>query len=154
MIEIFDLLTFEQALPVHKETHVPLCSYFGLVKGEHVYVMHLDGQVHIDIRSSIHADGNSAGAGKDSIRLTLMYGDIPMGGKNHSYINRTKGWQGRLTAELRLLYKLRLKAGNCKKCGLPKFVWKSRQPQSKGKWFAKCHLQGCWPNEQFTWLEV
>jgi hypothetical protein len=149
-VDTFSRDQFEAALPRHKDTGDKLWEYVGLKDGEHCYWMQVDPVVAIFIRSSIRSNGVSAKAGEDSIRawLVVMEGLKPLGSKVSQYTTRVPGWQARLTEVLRTLYSWRKKAGNCPACGRPKGIFKSKQPQSKGRVFAKCS-----EHNHFAWLD-
>lgn len=157
-VEIFDKETFEKALPVKRQASISpmipayietkLWKPLGLVEGEYTYVVPVplrdsrEGQPFgVIIRSSVHADGHSAGTGEDSIRCWISrLGDIrPWGSKFSKYIKRTPGWQERLTVALRALYKMTLLIDKCEHCGEYRKVFKVKKPgPNKGKVFLKC----------------
>lgn len=111
-IETFTKADFEQALPTHKETGDPLWIHAGLIAGEHVYHVDVAGtNKRIVVRSSVGRDGVSAGAGKDSIRLSLLYfyrDEWRPLAKLDRWTTRQKGWQGRIHDKLHELYRLAL----------------------------------------------
>jgi len=121
---------------------------------------------YIAIRSSVREDGNSAGTGKDSIRLYLMGVDGPVASKLTKYITRVKGWEQRMTTQLRTLYKIGLSLKPCPSCGdlrhgfiAGKGKESTAQEHNKGRVFQKCvrvnargkGLHGC--EGSFEWIE-
>lgn len=103
---------FEAALPIHKQTNEPMWTHSQLIDGEHVYFIPVTGtNKRIVIRSSVGANGVSADCGKDSIRLWVEYYYKKAGkwialGKLDRWTTRVTGWERRVTAKLRELWKL------------------------------------------------
>lgn len=142
-IEQFSKEDFEDYL---ESSHSPFTS-LGLVDGEYTYELPLDNQTSITIRSSVKANGLSAGAGKDSIRCWLALSDNkPLGGKGR--VHCQPGWQDRLTANIKQLMLWRGLAGDCKECGKPKGIFKARTEENKGRPFTRCR-----EHNGFMWLD-
>ena len=112
MIDTFTKQQFEQALPTHNGTSEPLWEYLGLLDGEHVYAIQVNGtNKRIVIRSSVKSDGMSADTGEDSIRLWVEYHYKDKWfalGKLDAWTTRVSGWQERMETKLRELWKLAL----------------------------------------------
>jgi hypothetical protein len=144
MIDQFSKSDFETYLQTN---HSPFNS-LGLVNGEETYELLLDNQTSVTIRSSIKADGLSADVGKDSIRCWLMNGDRPLGSKVSKWTTRQPGWQERLTGNIDQLVSWRALAGDCKKCGKAKGIYKAKTEKNKGRPFAKCQK-----HNGFVWLD-
>jgi len=86
------------------------------VDGEETYLLSLDGQAAITIRSSVKANGISASTAKDSIRVWLVdNAGQPLGSKVSKYINRLQNWQDRLSQNIKILCEWRAMAGDCQK---------------------------------------
>lgn len=156
-IDHFTREQFEDALPKHKKTGESLWACAGLVDGEYEYyviVGTVNDKVQIEIRSSVGPNGRSANTGENSIRAYLTWFDKdtgtwkPLGSKVQKYVTRLPGWQNRLADMLRTLYRWRLLAGNCPKCGKPKGIFKSKTDANPGRVYAKC-LQ----HNHFEWIE-
>lgn len=146
--EKFTKEDFENALPKDKKTGEDLCQPTGLVNGEYTYLLHVRGDSHISIRSSVRSNGVAADTGHDSIRAWLVDGDgYPAGSKVQSYVTRVPGWADRLTSVLRELYRRSTAAGDCPTCGKPMGVWKvKKEGKNKGRIFYKC-----WTDGHFRW---
>ena len=152
-IEKFNIKDFESALPTNKNTGKPMCEYHGLNIGEHCWIMPTSKpDVLILIRSSIGGDGWSYGLGRNSIRAYIVDPRLKsLGSKTKKYITREPGWQDRLVAMLRQLYKRSLLIKNCPKCNLPKGIYAVKKDgPNKGKLFLNC-TQKC--NNQFEWVK-
>ncbi len=152
MIIPFTRNQFEDALPVHKETHDPLWIPLGVQQGEYTYYMPIDNLSGIMIRSSVDSTGNSAAAGTDSIRCWLVHSAAdhqPLGTKLAKYITRTVGWTIRLSTTLRMLWEYRQHAGNCPACGAPLGIYKVKRGSNKGKIFACCTT-----NNRHKWVWI
>jgi len=112
MIDQFTTARFEEALPKHKKTGEPLWSFVGTKFGERLYVVNVNENTRIMIRSTILSDGLAAESGTDSIRLWL---EIRKGNtwkpraKMDRWTTRVTGWEERMTKKLRELYRLGLK---------------------------------------------
>lgn len=114
MVEIFSKAEFEAALPRDKRTDEPLFGHLGMRLGEHVWFWNVRPNIRIEVRSSIGKSGFSAATGENSIRLHLLSSDgtgwyaTSAKAKCGSvrYITRVKGWQGRLTAQIKELFYL------------------------------------------------
>jgi hypothetical protein len=149
---------FEAALPTHrdKEPRLPLWKYEGLVGGEHTYSIAIPNifcPLKIMIRSSIHVDGTSAAVGEDSIRCWLVVAETgePMASKITKWTTRVAGWERRMTAILRLLYRVGMKLTRCPGCGQVRkaFIVK-KDGENKGRLFQNCPLR-C--DRGFEWIE-
>lgn len=153
-IERFTRETFEQALPVHKDTGEPLWEPLGLVSGEYSYRIPINGgHVAIEVRSSIDNAGIAAESGSDSIRAWLLdtHTGKPLGSKVSRWTTRLPGWEDRLTNVLRTLWQWRARAGDCPICKQPKGIYKvKKEGKNKGRPFAKCF--SC--DDGFAWLDV
>ena len=152
-VEIFDIKTFEAALPTHKDTGESLWKYVGMVQRERTYRVSINPDISIIIRSSIDGSGLSAETGKDSIRAWLVNAnDHPLGSKVSKYTTRVKGWEDRLTKVLRTLWEMAQAAGYCEQCNVPNgiFIVKNGKPKNRGRMFRKCpNCGGNW-----SWVEV
>lgn len=165
-IDHFTYEQFEAALP--QGTHGPLYIVQGVTDGEHAYRMPVkafnhNGGVYVAIRSSVREDGQSAGVGEDSIRLYLMCPTGPVASKLTKYITRVKGWERRMTTQLRTLYKIGLALKPCPQCGDLMHGFIAKGPlvlvQNRGRLFQKCvrvnarglKLHGC--SGSFEWIE-
>jgi DNA helicase-2/ATP-dependent DNA helicase PcrA len=122
----------------------------GLIDGEETYIIPLDGQSSIMIRSSIKLDGQSAESGKDSIRLWLVGSDNKsLGSKVSKWTTRLPGWQERTIEVCKTLTEWRGLAGDCPDCNKPKGIFKvKRRTVNQGRIFAKCDEHNHW-----TWLD-
>lgn len=145
MIDQFTKEEFEAYLSQHK----PFES-LGLVDSEYSYLLPLDGQVSITIRSSVKSDGTSADTGKDSIRVWLVDSNgKPLGSKVSKWTNRLPGWKNRLTEVIKTICQWRAAAGDCPECDRPKGIYKVKKSgPTKGRIFAKCKQ-----HNHFTWLD-
>ena len=99
MIDQFTKENFETYL----ETNHSPYKYTGLIDGEHTYILSLDNQVSITIRSSVKSNGLSADVGKDSIRAWLVDENGPLGSKVNKWTTRQPGWQDRLDNNIKQL---------------------------------------------------
>lgn len=154
-VEIFDLQQFESALPVNKNTRAPLWTSLGIIHDEYTYLIRINKDIGIVIRSSIDASGLSANTGEDSIRCWLVDAESnPLGSKVSKWITRIPGWQKRMTGNLRILWGMAIKAGYCPDCQIPKGVYKvKKQTANKGRLFSKCRNEDCPnPKRHFTWI--
>jgi hypothetical protein len=145
-IDTFNRMDFEAALPKPWQ-------YAGIVRGEHCYLIRLDDKTAIWIRSSIGQYGVSAGVGADSIRLNLLERTndeqdpwVPLAVKVDTYTTRVAGWQRRLNEKIEVLRHWRSAAGD--HCGVPRHIYRSGQPKSQGRIFAKCTVCG----QGFIWI--
>ena len=151
-IDKFSKLEFEIALPHHKETGKPLCTELGLINGEFCYALPIDDATGVMIRSSIDASGFAADTGEDSIRLWVC--DVngkPLMGKEQAYTTRVKGWDKRLTKQLRELWKLGHYVRVRPACNVerPKLrTCKKGKPENIGKRFAVCQC-----GKYFEWVK-
>jgi hypothetical protein len=149
MIDQFDRFDFESALPVDKNTKQPLWHSLGVINGEWCYTIPVKPggpqAPLIYVRSSVRFDGQAAGNGEDSIRCWLA-SDIhgtPLGSKPARWITRVKGWQRRMTEQLRLLYRLgmEIQAQPCPDCSdhVRMHAYRVRKDgPNKGRWFLMC----------------
>lgn len=114
-IDTFTREDFEASLPTGFRA-------LGLVDGEVTYRLATRGAVEIEVRSSIRADGMSAGSGEDSIRAWLVASATskPLGSKVSRWTTRLPGWQARLSAVLHTLMDWRERSGDCPTCQAPK----------------------------------
>lgn len=144
-VDIFSKEQFEAALPTQARW-----EHVGLMGGEHTYLMTINADIFIMIRSSVGHNGWSADTGEDSIRAWLVDKDgKPLGNKVQKYITRVNGWESRLIDNLRTLWGWAEWAGYCPDCKEPMCIFKSTQPRSKGKLFKKC----CKCQNHFEWME-
>lgn len=168
-IDHFTREQFEAALPQGK--HGPLIVNQGVTDGEFAYRLpvpsfHHNGGVYIAIRSSVQGNGQSAGAGEDSIRLYLMCPTGPVASKLTKYVTRVKGWEKRMAAQLRTLYKVGLSLKPCPTCGELRHAFTAgkgkdsmAKPENVGRLFQKCcrvdargkGQHGC--ERSFEWIE-
>jgi len=151
-VEIFTKEEFEKALPINKNTGEPMWRNARIIEGgEYCYLIDVDDEVAIMVRSSIDRSGISAESGQDSIRCWLVRkmpcgGTAPLGSKVSRWTTRIPGWQDRMTEVIRTLWSWRKKAGNC--CGEPRHILKVKvDTPNKGRIFTKCNSCG-----KFTWL--
>ena len=144
-IETFTPTEFEQALPASDFVRI------GFLAGELTYRVFVDALTAIEVRSSIHQDGKSAGTGEDSIRVWLVDSKLgnPLGSKVSRWIARTPGWQKRLQENIETLREWRRIAGNCYICQKPKGIFVSKTEKNPNRPFSKCKEHG-----QFTWLDA
>lgn len=144
-VDIFDTQTFLKALP-------PGSEIGGLEMGEYVFYVPVDAGCSVHVRSSIHADGDSAEAGQDSIRMSLWdKRQNKFMGKLDTYTTRVSGWGVRISAKISYLSAMRGKAGDCRMCGNPKHIFVvEKEGSNKGRVFAKCNT--C--DAGFVWLDI
>ncbi len=134
MIDQFNTKTFEKYLTDNHSPYLPL----GEKDGEYAYLLPLDGQSAIEIRSSIKLNGQVAKSGKNSIRCWLVDNEgQPIGSKINNWTTRINGWQDRLFTKVLELVKRRIAAGDCRKCNKPFGVYKQKKDSQL---FVKC-----WP---------
>lgn len=158
-VEIFTREKFEEdALPRDKTTGERLWKHLGLRDGEHTYLVMLPKHnIGIEVRSSVHNDGKSAGTGEDSIRCWLV--DVinghPMGSKVSRWTTRLPGWGERTKEVLRQLWVMGQRMVPCPSCEAPGkdtrlrcFKVKKEGP-NKGRLFLKCPMEKC---QHFEWL--
>lgn len=119
MVETFSLSQFEAALPTNKNTGAAMCQSLGLIGGEYQFSLPVNPSASILIRSSVRADGYSAAAHKDSIRVWLADPATgrPLAKKLSHHICRTGAWRDRLVSQLRTLFQLGKNAGLPCGCG-------------------------------------
>lgn len=144
--EIFTREEFENALPEgYWETA-------GMENGEYCYLIPINEDIKIFIRSSVRFDGLAAETGKDSIRAWLVDSEgKALGSKVQKWIQRVPGWEIRLLDMLRTLWDWAHKAGYCSNCNVPKKIFKVRKEgENKGRVFATC--KQCNDKEQWKWL--
>lgn len=149
-IEQFTQAHFEECLPKHKQTNLPIFEYKGIVQNEYIYLARIDSQVGILLRSSIDPrTGVARDTAKDSIRAMLVSLDNmqPLGSKANRWTTRLPGWGDRVKGILRTLWGWRLKSGDCPCCGQPLKVFKVKKAgANKGRIFARCedHSKQTW----------
>lgn len=167
-IDQFTKEEFEKALPRHKDTGNALWDYIGFVDGEYVYTLPVDHgddrHVRIVIRSSVRVDDIAADSGEDSIRVWLEGGIrlsefvawYSLGKAGGRWITRVSGWQDRLTAKLRELYRLGMQLERCEACE----AWKvvrivKKDTPNKGRYFTICNnCDKHGRDSQFCWLSI
>ncbi len=159
-VDVFTRAEFEAALPKNKLTKDPLWTYSGIVDGEYTYFLPVGNPFQrtlgICIRSSVRGYGGdavSAASGEDSIRCWLSLGGTPYMNKIKKYVTRVKGWEGRLTELLRLLYRLGNALRPCPTCGMLRkaFMVKKEGP-NKGRFFQNCVVGQS--HDAFDWIEL
>lgn len=135
----FTVPEFEAALPHGKQDGRPLCQSLGCLRGEHSWLMKIDDQTAILIRSSIGPSGFSRSAGEDSIRAWLVETpDLrPLGSKVQRWVTRQPGWEVRLVEMLRTLWAWRRDSGNCLECGQPNLVFRNHNSKEI---FTRCRV--------------
>lgn len=145
MVAEFTRVHFESALPTSKESMAhKLWKPLGLLNGEYSYIIPIVGKPEfgIMVRSSVHADGQSAGAGEDSIRCWIVKNEAGWpgwGSKIAKYVTRVPGWEKRLIDTLKKLYKMALAIEVCQYCSSWMKVFKVRkQGPNRGRIFLKC----------------
>jgi hypothetical protein len=150
MIETFTASEFEQVLTDAQIRFDDL----GWMQGERVYHIALDSKSGIRIRSSIKLDGQSAEAGKDSIRAYLVADGKPLASKKvtgqERWVTRVPGWETRLIATIEKLRFFRQQLGNCRSCGAPNQALVSHTSKNPGRHFTKCSRCGQWG----AWLNI
>src|SRR3990167_166930 len=144
-IDHFDRAKFEKTIPDNT-------VYLGLVNDEHVYEFPIDKKVSVQIRSSIHANGHSAGTGEESIRgwMVESRSQKPIAAKVAAYTTRVAGWQNRFFYNngsiLKTLVLWRWRAGDCELCHHPRSIFEAgKEAKNPGRKFAKCLTKNC-PN--------
>ena len=139
-VESFNRDQFERALPVHNQTRHKLWRFVGFELGEFVYEVDLGYDAVIRVRSSVRADGWSAGNGEDSIRALITdRSGKPIGSaKSQRWVTRQTGWEDRLTGVLRTLAAAARKVRPCPTCRQKMIVVKVAQGQNKGKLAVTC----------------
>lgn len=152
VVDTFTQTEFEQVL----ESIAPGgWEGLGLDDGEYVYDLGVPGSgLSIRVRSSVHSDGESAGAGQDSIRVYALDGvGEPWGSKLNRWVTRVSGWERRLGETVAALRELVKRVGECPECGAgcKPFRVKKEGP-NKGRWFAKCGNARC-KRPLFEWLD-
>lgn len=165
MIDHFTKEEFEAALPRSKKDDKPLWTYTGALHGEHAYrvfVVREDGFQHmaIVIRSSVRPNGHSAGVGEDSIRCWLAdsRSGAPFAAKLSKYTTRVPGWQDRMAAIIRELYKIGLALKPCPVCKeMRRAFVVNKEGENTGRLFMSCPPKkrdgkGC--EGSFEWLEI
>lgn len=157
-IDRFSLDRFEAALPVHNVTGAQLWSRYGFLGSERLYGIAIpydsqEPKVMIWIMSSMGADGWAMEAGENSIRCWLGTPDQkPLSNKRQSYITRVKGWETRLRAMLKVLYRMGLEILNpCPHCGAQMSAFWCNQGENEGRRFVKC--MACKHPSAFRWLD-
>lgn len=161
-VEIFTKEQFEQnALPVNKDNGQPLWKYVGLQGGEHAYVVTLPKHnIGIEVRSSVHSDGKSAGTGEDSIRCWLVDATSgqPMGSKVSRWTTRLPGWGERTKEVIRQLWTMGQRMVPCPSCKAPdgtdtrlRCYKVKKEGPNKGKLFLRCPVDGC---KHFEWMNT
>jgi hypothetical protein len=131
-IDRFTKDRFEEALPKNKKTGEPLWHDVGFENGEFTYGINVYRKmvnapwVDIIIRSSVAMDSLARNTGEDSIRIFFMRKGKPHGSKLSCYVTRVKGWEERLTKQLRIMYKRGMDMEPCSICGEPKAIFKKK----------------------------
>ena len=154
--EIFSREQFEAALE-----HInPNYILQGVISGEYQYLLPIDDEVGITIRSTVLRHGWSADTSKNSIRIWLSeripddfaesgYSWSPLSGRHNAvarWITRESGWPTRLTKLVNTLTEWRVQSGNC--CNVPKLILQAKTTTNQGRVFAKCRVCG----KGFSWL--
>lgn len=150
MVDTFTQTEFEQVL----ESIAPGgWEGLGLDDGEYAYDLAI-GPLVIRVRSSVHADGESAKAGQDSIRVYVLDADgEPWGSKAARWVTRVSGWERRLTELVDQLRVLIARVESCPECGTECQPFKVRKEgPNRGRWFAKCPNAAC-ARPLFEWLD-
>ena len=165
-VVIFSKAEFEAALPRHNQTAIPLWHEISPKDGEFVYVVQIDSEVGIEVRSSVKTTtGKSAGTGKDSIRAWLI--DLKtgrsLGKKVSKWTTRLPGWEKRLVTNpdsvIRTLWTWRKRAGDCPEClehlkvNKVKDTEKNQAKGNVGRPYASCWNKKC-DNGPFRWLDI
>lgn len=151
-IDRFTREQFEAVLPVSKKASIApmipapivtkLWTPLGLQDGEYTYKLPVTNTPFaIIIRSSVDSTGVAGKAGEDSIRcwIVLSADGRPWGSKLAKYVTRVPGWQERLLATLRGLWKMCLAIERCPNCKewMKVFKVKKKGP-NRGRVFIKC----------------
>lgn len=166
MIDQFTLQEFEQAL----DSIIPLGWLpLGMDLNEYCYIIEVNSNARIHIRSSIGESGITDEAGQDSIRLNLEiwqpdfrrnehYDWIALPKKaidSQRWITRVPGWQERLEEKIRLYWNIakefRQPVEFCS-CGKAPFVGISKSKKNNGRPYSSCLEKhgGC---GLFLWLD-
>jgi len=157
MIDVFNRERFEQALPQHETTGLPLWVGLGLRGGaqpEYCYTVQVKPGVLIYIRSSVRANGWCAAAAKDSIRCWLASDATgrSISSKDQRWITRMPGWEERLAETLRKLWILGDQLEHCPNHPDPVLMHARKvikETKNKGKWFQACPNCG----QFYDWLQ-
>jgi hypothetical protein len=158
-VEIFTKQQFENSLPKHKRTGENLWKYAGLDKGEHCYWVTFGSEhAHIFVRSSVKANGTSAGTGEDSIRCWLCEPEskLPLAKKLVKWTTRVTGWERRLVDLLRKIAVMGFRIKPCPSCGIPLRIVKIGKGSNEGKLALSCSAKksdGSFANHFFEVME-
>jgi hypothetical protein len=149
-IDRFTKAEFEAVLPVSRVSGDVMWACLGVIDGEYVYIVPVKKGVLIRIRSSVSENGLARASSEDSIRIWIT--DVaghPVGSKVISYTTRVTGWEGRLTAVLRTLWKRANSLTTCPDCGKYRGIYKvKKEGRNKGRLFTKC-----WDHGHFQWVD-
>jgi hypothetical protein len=106
-VEVFDIPTFEAALPKNKDGTFSFKFITNPQLGEYCwyYISPTNPKVRLFIRSSIGPDGRSAGTGQNSIRIYIQINRkgnwVNIGKGPDAYTTRVAGWEGRLRSKIK-----------------------------------------------------
>jgi hypothetical protein len=166
MIDQFTLGEFEKAL----DNIIPLGWLpLGMDLNEYCYIIEVNSNARIYIRSSVGANGIADKAGQDSIRLNLEVWQPDFRRNEHyewialpkksvtsqRWVTRVPGWQERLEEKIRLYWdvakEFRQPVESCS-CGKAPFVGISKSEKNKGRPYSSCLQKhgGC---GLFMWLD-
>lgn len=141
----------------------------GVIDGEYCYLIKINHNIGIYVRSSIGRDGYSATVGEDSIRVFLVqysairtllshklsykvYRTDYLGKAGGRWTTRVKGWQNRLRKVIRELIEWTNKAQYCPHCkDQPLHFFKvKKEGKNKGRIFATCPNK--YHDKVFIWI--
>jgi DNA helicase-2/ATP-dependent DNA helicase PcrA len=132
----------------------------GLQQGEHEYIVTLNANVNLIVRSSIDASGISASAGEDSIRMWLTvltgngaYQPMKRNSELTAYTTRMPGWDIRMNTKIADLHKMadRIKRPIpvCEDCGQAYWLGVTKKAgANQGRIYANCKVHG-----GFQWMD-
>jgi len=143
--EIFTKTEFENALSKYGNF-----SSVGVVYGEYCYILKVDSEMGIYVRSSVHFGGVCAETGKDSIRAYLYdFSENRIVGnpkKDYHWTTRSHGWDSRMGELINKMKNIRNKIGS--HCNKTKIVLISHTKTNPDRLFCKCRICG----QGFEWV--
>lgn len=157
-IERFSVKDFEDALPKPKHGNKKLWYYLGPEKGERCYMVPVNAEVEIMIRSSIpENDTHCSDTGEDSIRVTIVDSieRRPLEAKDtkvQRWVARTKNWRTNLIRVLRTSYAHASWLRTCPNCKTEMLrISRSKKDVSKDRLYLSCWNKQC--KGYFKWLD-
>lgn len=149
-IERFTKEEFEAALT----STAPFYEEEGLVQGEHTYIIPVNSQTRLRVRSSVGANGVAADTGDDSIRIWVQFYQPDWknpsrmtwtGGKKFdAYTTRIPGWAKRMDKKIHELWNIAAKLTSpiptsCPHCGrVPRVGFSSKKNKNFGRPYCSC----------------